>query len=134
MPDTPIVIAVLNARYSHTALGVRYLLANMGNLRTQTVLEEFLIQDDLLRVAEVIISRNPRVVGLSVSIWNVSPTTRLIALLKRIDPIIRIVIGGPEVRWADEPIYGADVLVRGEGEVVFPRSAPGCWPERKFRR
>ena len=120
MPDTPIVIAVLNARYSHTALGVRYLLANMGDLRSQTVLEEFLIQDDLLRVAEQILSLNPGIVGLSVSIWNVSPTARLIALLKRIDPSIRIVIGGPEVRWADEPMYGADVLVRGEGETVFP--------------
>ena len=120
MPDTPIVIAVLNARYSHTALGPRCLLANMGDLRSQTVLEEFLIQDDLLRVAEVILSRNPRIVGLSVSIWNVSPTARLIALLKRLNPGIRIVIGGPEVRWADAPIYGADVLVRGEGELVFP--------------
>ena len=120
MNDTPIIIAVLNARYSHSALGVRYLLANMGALRPQTLLKEFLIQDDLLRVAEEILSDNPKVVGLSVSIWNTSPTARLIKLLKRISPELRIVVGGPEVRWAEEPINGADVLVRGEGELVFP--------------
>ena len=120
MSSTSIIIAVLNARYSHSALGVRYLLANMGALRPQTLLKEFLIQDDLLRVAEEILSDNPKIVGLSVSIWNASPTARLIKLLKRISPELRIVIGGPEVRWAEEPINGADVLVRGEGELVFP--------------
>ncbi len=120
MSDTPIIIAVLNARYSHTALGVRYLLANIGKLRPQTVLREFLIQDDLLRVAEEILSLNPKIVGLSVSIWNASPTARLIALLKRINPGLYIVIGGPEVRWAEKPMFGADILIRGEGEIAFP--------------
>jgi len=120
MSSTPVIIAVLNARYSHSALGVRYLLANMGPLRSSTMLKEFLIQDDLLRVAEEILSEKPSIVALSISIWNVSPTARLITLLKRIKPEIRIVVGGPEVRWAEEPMYGADVLVRGEGEIVFP--------------
>ncbi len=120
MPVCNIVIAVLNARYSHTALGPRYLLANMGSLRSQTVLEEFLIQDDLLSVAERILAHKPRVVGLSLSIWNASPTARLIALIKQINPEVSVVIGGPEVRWADVPKYGADILVRGEGETVFP--------------
>jgi len=120
MNNMPIIIAVLNARYSHTALGVRYLLANMGALRPQTLLKEFLIQDDLLRVAEEILSENPKIVALSISIWNATPTARLIALLKRIKSEIRIIIGGPEVRWAEVPMYGADVLVRGEGETVFP--------------
>ncbi|MCK5735478.1 MAG: DUF4080 domain-containing protein [Spirochaetaceae bacterium] len=120
MHSSSVIIAVLNARYSHSALGVRYLLANMGSLRSRTMLKEFLIQDDLLRVAEEILSENPKIVALSISIWNASPTARLIALLKRINPELRIIIGGPEVRWAEKPMYGADVLVRGEGEHVFP--------------
>ena len=120
MSSTPIIIAVLNARYSHSALGVRYLLANMGPLRSDTILKEFLIQDDPLRVAEDILSGNPKIVALSVSIWNASPTARIITLLKRINPGIRIVIGGPEVRWAEKPLSEEDVLVRGEGELIFP--------------
>lgn len=115
-----IIIAVLNARYSHTALGPRYLLANMGELKSQTVLEEFLIQDDLLRVTEKILSHKPQIVGLSVSIWNASAVAKLIPLLKSINPELKIIIGGPEVRWASAPAYGADVLVRGEAEIVFP--------------
>ena len=120
MSNTPIVITVLNARYSHTALGVRYLLANMGELKSQTILKEFLIQDDLLRTAEEILSENPVIAALSISIWNAAPTALLIELLKRIRPEIHIIIGGPEVRWAEKPLPGADVLVRGEGELVFP--------------
>lgn len=118
--QTVIVIAVLNARYSHTALGPRYLLANMGELRSMTVLKEFLIQDDLQQIAEKILSYKPRILGLSVSIWNAVPGGKLISLLKRIDPELKIVIGGPEVRWSEASKYGADVLVRGEAETVFP--------------
>ena len=116
----PIVLAVLNARYSHTALGVRYLMANMGPLRSQTILEEFLIQDDLQRVAEVILSHEPRVVALSVSIWNAEPSLKLITLLRLIAPELYIVTGGPELRWASVPPEGSDILIRGDGELVFP--------------
>lgn len=115
------MLGVLNARYSHTALGVRYLQANMGKLGEQLVVEEFLIQDDPQRVVERILAHGPRVVALSMSIWNVTPTARVIALLKRVNPSLRIVLGGPEVRFAEASLYGADVIIRGEGEIAFPR-------------
>ena len=35
-----IVLSTLNARYSHTSLGLRYLLANMGELQSQTQIQE----------------------------------------------------------------------------------------------
>ena len=38
-----IILSTLNARYIHASLGLRYLLANLGELRTQTVLREFTI-------------------------------------------------------------------------------------------
>jgi len=38
-----IVLCTLNARYIHASLGLRYLLANMGELTPQTVLREFTI-------------------------------------------------------------------------------------------
>lgn len=119
--QVPIVLGVLNARYSHTALGVRYLQANLGELADQVVVEEFLIQDDPQRVVERILAYRPRVVALSLSIWNVTPTARVIALLKRLDPRLFIVLGGPEVRFAETLLHGADVIIRGEGELAFPR-------------
>ena len=38
-----IVLVTLNARYIHASLGLLYLLANMGDLKPQTVLREFTI-------------------------------------------------------------------------------------------
>ena len=115
-----ILLVVLNARYSHPALGVRCLLANMGNLRSETALEEFLIGDDPQLILENILRHRPQVVGFSLSIWNVQPTSRVMALLRRVAPEIRIIAGGPEVRWAQEPPLHVDTVIRGEGETVFP--------------
>ena len=38
-----IVLATLNAKYIHASLGLRYVLANMGELRKHTTLREFTI-------------------------------------------------------------------------------------------
>ena len=38
-----ILLSTLNARYAHASLGLRYLLANMGELQDQTSLLEFVI-------------------------------------------------------------------------------------------
>ena len=55
-----IILSTLNARYIHASLGLRYLLANLGELRTQTVLREFTIAratteivDELLAIADI---------------------------------------------------------------------------------
>src|SRR4051794_36228815 len=94
---SPIVLATLNARYIHAAFGLRYLLANMGELRGQTVLREFDINQRPIDIAESILALNPTIVGLGVYIWNVAPTTELIGILKSARPELTIVIGGPEV-------------------------------------
>ena len=39
MPD--IVLTTLNARYSHCAFGLRYLLANLGQLRSRACIAEY---------------------------------------------------------------------------------------------
>lgn len=38
-----VVLATLNAKYIHASLGLRYLLANLGELRETTALREFTI-------------------------------------------------------------------------------------------
>jgi hypothetical protein len=35
-----VVLCTLNAKYIHASLGLRYLLANMGELQAQTALRE----------------------------------------------------------------------------------------------
>jgi len=38
-----IVLTTLNARYMHTAFGLRYLYANLGELQSSACIEEFTI-------------------------------------------------------------------------------------------
>lgn len=120
MPD--IVLATLNARYLHSSFGLRYLLANLGELRPRAALAEFIIQQRPVDVAGEILALHPRIVGLGVYIWNVTATTELVALLKKIQPGLIVVLGGPEVSHETDaqPIAAlADYVIAGEGDLVF---------------
>ena len=120
MPD--IVLATLNAKYIHASFGLRYLLANLAELRPCAVLEEFIINQRPLEIAEKILSHNPRIVGLGVYIWNVTLSTELVALLKKIRPDVIVVLGGPEVSYESdqqEIVRLADYTITGEGDLAF---------------
>ncbi|MCC7145792.1 MAG: DUF4080 domain-containing protein [Phycisphaeraceae bacterium] len=120
MPD--ILLATLNARYAHSSFGLRYLLANLGALRDQAAMLELEITRRPVDVAEAILARNPRIVGLGVYIWNVSPLTEVVALLKRLRPELTVVLGGPEVSFAasDQEICRlADYTISGEADLAF---------------
>ena len=70
MPD--IVLTTLNAKYIHAAFGLRYLMANLGDLQTRACLVEFDINQRPLDIAEVLLARAPRILGFGVYIWNVT--------------------------------------------------------------
>ncbi|HQX52256.1 MAG TPA: DUF4080 domain-containing protein [Planctomycetaceae bacterium] len=117
-----IVLSTLNARYSHSSFGLRYLLANMGDLRDRTTLLEFTINDNTVDMLSAILEQSPQIVGFGVYIWNVEQTTRLIADLKRVRPQVIVVLGGPEVSYETEQqdiVALADFVITGEGEVAF---------------
>jgi radical SAM superfamily enzyme YgiQ (UPF0313 family) len=117
-----IVLATMNARYIHTSFGLRCLLANLGPLRAETCLLEFDIQQRPIDVAEVILAREPRIVGLGVYIWNAAETTRLVAILKRVRPELVVILGGPEVSYEvedQEMVRLADYVVTGEADLKF---------------
>lgn len=129
-----IVLATLNARYAHASLGLRYLRANLGELRERSVIREFVLGKRTDEVAEKLLAAfdgtdasnsagtGERILGLGVYIWNVDETTRLVALLKTVAPGLVIVIGGPEVSHEvdEQPICRlADYVVTGWGDVTF---------------
>jgi len=122
MAEGLIVLTTLNARYSHAALGLRYLAANMGELSERTVIREYTINDPAAVVVESLLALAPRIIGFGVYIWNLRETTRIVRLIKALAPHITVVIGGPEVshEYADEPLVAlADVLAVGEADLVF---------------
>lgn len=134
-----ILLSTLNARYAHTSLGLRYLAANMGALRAQTHLLEFVIGNQITTVAEKLLAQNPRIIGISVYIWNVEESTKLVALLKRIAPDVVIILGGPEVSHETENqriTQLADYVITGWGDVTFPalcqKILEGAKPKEKI--
>lgn len=108
----------------HTAFGLRYLYANLGELQQQALIKEFTIQERPLDIAEKILNFKPYIIGFSIYIWNIVETTETIALIKQISPKTIIVIGGPEVSHnPDKPdvVDIADFTIQGAGEVSFKR-------------
>lgn len=119
-----IVLCTLNAKYIHASLGLRYLLANMGDLADQTVLREFTIARKYQELTDELLALQPRVIGFGVYIWNVVETTALVRLLKAAQPDLKIVLGGPEVshEWAEQEIVQlSDHVITGWGDISFPK-------------
>lgn len=135
-----IVLATLNARYSHASLGLRYLHANLGELAGDAQIREFIIGQPIAEIGEALLALQPRIVGLGVYIWNAEESLRLVALLKTVQPDLTIVLGGPEVSHesAEQEIVSlADYVVCGPGEAEFAalcrRLLRGERPQRKIR-
>lgn len=121
-PHCDILLATLNAKYIHSAFGLRYLLANLGNLKTRAEIAEYDINQKPIEIAESILAHNPRILGLGIYIWNVTQSTELIGILKRARPDLIIVLGGPEVSYepdGQEIIALADHVIAGEADLKF---------------
>ncbi len=119
---TPILLTTLNARYHHSAFGLRYLFANLGELKPDAKILEFTINQNPRDIVEAILSHEPKILGFGVYIWNTRPIYEVISILKRIRPKILIVLGGPEVSYeteSQEICQLADYTIRGEGEFIF---------------
>ncbi len=116
-----ILLTTLNARYTHTSIGLRYLYANLNELQDDTQILEFSINDAIQTIAEKLLMHSPNVIGLGVYIWNVSEIAELIHILKKVSPKIIIILGGPEVTYLPFRVNldDADYIIQGEGEVSF---------------
>ena len=121
---TDIVLCTLNAKYIHASLGLRYLLANMGDLQAKAALCEFTINRKTEELAAELLLINPKIIGFGVYIWNVVQTCALVKLLKTQRPDIKIVLGGPEVSHEtleQEIVHLSDHVITGWGDVSFPK-------------
>lgn len=122
MPD--ILLTTLNARYAHAAFGLRYLLANLGELQERAALLEFDINQRSTDVVEAILAQRPKIVGLGVYIWNADVAAKVAAELKRVQPGIVLVLGGPEVSYEtdqQEICRIADYIITGEADLEFAK-------------
>jgi radical SAM superfamily enzyme YgiQ (UPF0313 family) len=117
-----IVLSTLNAKFIHASFGLRYLMANLGDLKSRACLLEFEINQRPLDIAEKLLAANPRIIGLGIYIWNITETTEVVAAIKRIRPEVAVVLGGPEVSYEtgqQEIARLADHVITGEADLKF---------------
>jgi len=116
-----ILLTTLNARYAHSALGLRYLYANLHELQDEAVIVEFTINEQIQTIAEDILKHSPKIIGISVYIWNAREVSDLIEILKKVSPDTIIVLGGPEAGYMPHRVdfSKANYIISGEGEVAF---------------
>lgn len=134
-----IVLSTLNAKYIHAAFGLRYLLANLGELQERACIVEFDLNHRANDIAEVLLARKPKIIGLGVYIWNAHLSAEVVLVLKRIAPEVIVILGGPEVSYETEQqaiCEAADYVVTGEADLKFAEVCrsilSGAPPERKI--
>lgn len=123
-----IVLTTLNAKYIHTNLAIRYLKA-YAQPKFDASIVEYTIKDPVINIVSDLIQKKPDVIGFSCYIWNIEETIKVINMIKKINPDILIVAGGPEVtydvqEWM-ENVPNFDVIVLGEGEQTFKQLLEG---------
>ena len=74
--SSTILLTTLNARYAHSALGLRYLYANLHEFQNEAIIVEFTINEQIQTIAEDILKYAPKIIGISVYIWNAREVSR----------------------------------------------------------
>ena len=116
------LITTLNSKFIHTSLSLRLLY--VASYKEHDVdFKEYTIKDSLNHIVEDILSQNLDVVAFSCYIWNVEYIHEVCRMLKKRNPELIIVFGGPEVTYEASYFlneYDVDYVITGEGEVAFP--------------
>jgi radical SAM superfamily enzyme YgiQ (UPF0313 family) len=138
--ENKIILSTLNARYSHSSFGLRYLLANLRDLKDSAQILEFTISQNPRDITDQILKQNPKIVGFGVYIWNTDETLQVIQTIKKVSPETIIVLGGPEVSYESETqriCEAADFVIKGEADFSFYEFcknylSEGKLPSQKF--
>ncbi len=65
-----IILTTLNSRFSHSSLSLRYLFANLKELKDEAKILEFVINSQNQTIVEEILEYKPKIVLISTYIWN----------------------------------------------------------------
>ena len=114
-----LLLVGINAKFSHTALGVYSIGAYLSRKNVPNTVVEYTINDPYETVFYDIIRRKPDVIGFSSYLWNIELIKRLMTDIKLALPTVKIFLGGPEAGYAGEQKYPlADCVISGEGEAA----------------
>ncbi|MCX7709952.1 MAG: B12-binding domain-containing radical SAM protein [Clostridia bacterium] len=118
------LIVAINSKFIHTSLAAWYLKSSCGDGCGEVSIAEYTINDSLDTVFADIYRAKADVVAFSCYIWNISHVHLICENLKKVQPGITIILGGPEVSFDGGKILeehpSIDFILSGEGEEVFP--------------
>ena len=118
-----ILLTTLNSKHSHSSLALRYLENYCKNSYPDITIKEYTINQCSDYILGEIYKGDYDTVCFSCYIWNISEIIALIINLKKVDPKLTIVLGGPEVSFNPKELMEKhqeiDYIVIGEGEVTF---------------
>ena len=113
----------VNAYYLPYTVGVIWAYANKFNeIKNNYQINEIIFKrDPVEKVAELL--KNDFIVAFSVYVWNKNYSFELAKLLKKINPNIILIFGGPEIPIEDKNIFVnypfMDYVIKNEGEKSF---------------
>ncbi len=98
---------------------MRYLFANLKELKDEAKILEFVINSQNQTIAEEILAYKPKIVAISTYIWNATDVEEIVKYIKLISPSTIVALGGPEVSYLPHRVdfNMADYFMFGEGEV-----------------
>ncbi len=119
-----IILTTINAKYIHSAFGIRSLWCNLGELQDHAEIVEFNINQQIGQITEDLLSKSPKIICFSTFIWNVELISSLIINIRSLAPEIKIIIGGPEASFEYQNTNWfpyVDHVISGEGEIELPK-------------
>lgn len=114
-----IKIVALNSKYVHTLLSPYYLKENC-EYKDKIHIVQSNINQSIEDIYALAIKDNPKLIALPCYIFNINCVLELSKLIKKRNPHIIIVYGGPEASFEyDDLLEIADIVITGEGEFAF---------------
>ena len=114
-----VLLTTLNAKYIHINLAIR-LLYQLNKEHQGLSWKEFTIKENPKDIA--VYCADYELIAFSCYIWNITQTISVAEEIKKINPSIKILLGGPEVsyEWMEVISNPAiDYIITGEGEIPF---------------
>jgi len=117
-----VVILALNSKYIHSSLAPWYLKSAVDDSGISSVVIEHTVNEPIEVIIDSVLKHNPKVLAISVYIWNVKYTYEVAKRIKARFLNIDIILGGPEVSYNSADVLKSgyiDYVICGEGEVPF---------------
>ncbi len=122
-----ILLTTLNSKYVHSNPALKYLYQSVLDSGVEAgpevALQEFTINNETDYIYGEILRGDYDLICFSTYIWNVEQICRLGADLKKAEPSVQILLGGPEVSYETVSLMREnpwiDFVLRGEGEGSF---------------